>query len=283
MKSRPCCLEADAIRNTEIDFQYILARPCNPHYFPLNWPSFAHGVRLASLAQPSLNMSAGFSGHLPERMLWAWRPGSEGDWCLCHPSQQLPLSWCIIEPLNQLFSSLSPAAQLSTMVRTKKKKKQRGTDRGVKVTSLFFSYLHLRCYGLALPNRTTMDGEAEGLVWALVSGFNCPLCQIGDNKQFEALSCHCLSPPAYSEAADRTLKPDVSVRGVNLSCDGVANIMASFIDTDCSDTSKSGPINLHTGAGVTGAVRARRRRQSDKCLFDLLYQRHGCSDWKMAA
>lgn len=39
-----------------------------------------------------LNMSAGFSGHLPERMTGAWRPGSEGDWCLCHPSQELPLS-----------------------------------------------------------------------------------------------------------------------------------------------------------------------------------------------
>lgn len=151
------------------------------------------------------------------------------------------------------------------MVRTKKK--QRETDRGVKVTSLF-SYLHLRCYGLALPNRTTV----EGLVWALMSGFNCPLCQIGDNKQFEALSCHCLSPPlsppAFSEAADGTLKPDVSVREVNLCCDGVANIMASFIDTDCSDTSKSGPINLHTGVGVTGAMRAQQQytRVTNVCL-----------------
>lgn len=56
-----------------------------------------------ALLSPFLNMSAGFSGHLPERMLGAWRPGSEGDWCLCHPSQELPLSWCIIEPLNQLL------------------------------------------------------------------------------------------------------------------------------------------------------------------------------------
>ena len=30
MKSRPCCLEADAIWNAEIDFQYMLARPHNP-------------------------------------------------------------------------------------------------------------------------------------------------------------------------------------------------------------------------------------------------------------
>lgn len=77
-----------------------------------------------------------------------------------------------------------------------------------------------------------------------------------------------LSPPAFSEAADRTLKPDVSVREVNLCCDGVANIMASFIDTDCSDTSKSGPINLHTGVGVTGAVRAQRQhgRVTNVCL-----------------
>lgn len=136
------------------------------------------------------------------------------------------------------------------------------------MTSLCFYYLHLRWDGLALPNRTTMDGEAEGLVWALMSGFNCPLCQIGDNKQFEALSCHCLSPPAFSEAADRTLKPDVCVREVNLCCDGVANIIASFIDTDCSDTSKSGPINLHTGVCVTGAVRAQHQygRVTNVCL-----------------
>lgn len=105
-----------------------------------------------------------------------------------------------------------------------------------------------------------------------MSGLNCPLCQIGDNKQFEALSCHCLSPPAaapaFSEAAARTLKLDVSVREVNLCCDGVANIMAGFIDTDCSDTSKSGPINLHTDGGVTGGVRAPRLygRVTNVCL-----------------
>lgn len=105
-----------------------------------------------------------------------------------------------------------------------------------------------------------------------MSGFNCPLCQIGDNKQFEALSCHCLSPPTaapvFSEAADRTLKLDVSVREVNLCCDGVANIMAGFIDTDCSDTSKSGPINLHTDGGVTGGVRALQlySRVTNVCL-----------------
>lgn len=105
-----------------------------------------------------------------------------------------------------------------------------------------------------------------------MSDFNCPLCQIGDNKQFEALSCHCLSPPtpapAFSEAADRTLKLDVSVREVNLCCDGVANIMAGFIDTDCSDTSKSGPINLHTDGGVTGGVRAAQQygRVTNVCL-----------------
>lgn len=105
-----------------------------------------------------------------------------------------------------------------------------------------------------------MDGKAKGLVWALVSGFNCPLCQIGDNKQFEALSCRCSSllslPSACIESTDRTLKQDVSVREVNLCCDGVANIMASFIDTDCSDTSKSGQINLQPSGGVTDAVRA---------------------------
>lgn len=127
-------------------------------------------------------------------------------------------------------------------------KKERETDREVKVTSLFSSYLHLRCYGLALRNRATMDGRVKGLLWALVSDFNCPLCQMGDNKQFEALSClrpfSCRCRLLGGEATDRTLKPDASVTEVNLCCDGVANIMASFIDTDCSDTSKSGPINL---------------------------------------
>ncbi|KAF0038895.1 hypothetical protein F2P81_009379 [Scophthalmus maximus] len=62
--------------------------------------------------------------------------------------------------------------------------------------------------------------EVKGLVWALVSGFNCPLCQIGDNKPFEALSCPpppppILSlPPARGAATDRTLKQDASVREV---------------------------------------------------------------------
>lgn len=76
--------------------------------FFLNCPSYAHGTRLPARRALFLNMSAGFSGHLPERMLGAWRPGSEGDWCLCHPSRELPLSWCVIEPLNQLPRSLSP-------------------------------------------------------------------------------------------------------------------------------------------------------------------------------
>lgn len=81
-------------------------------------------------------------------------------------------------------------------------------------------------------------------------------------------------PPARADAADGTLKQDVSVREVNLRCDGVANIMASFIDTDCSDTSKSGPINLQAGGGVTGACEgAAALQHSDKCLFDLLYWR----------
>lgn len=125
-----------------------------------------------------------------------------------------------------------------------------------------------------------MEG-VKGLVWALVSGFNCPLCQIGDNKQFEALSCFCSSlpsllPPARGEATDRTLKQDVSVKEVNLRCDGVANITASFIDTDCSDTSKSGPINLQAGGGVTGACEgAVALQHSNKCLFDLLYRHLG--------
>lgn len=143
-------------------------------------------------------MSAGFSGHLPERMLGAWRPGSEGDWCLCHPSQELPLSWCIIEPLNQLLPHchLPPNCPGWRMgAKGKKNKKQRETDREVKVTSLFFCYLHLRCYGLVLRNTTTMDGKVEGLVPALGH-----LCQ--------ALTVHCVKLVIIS-----SLKPcPVSVR-----------------------------------------------------------------------
>ncbi|TWW66294.1 AP-3 complex subunit beta-1 [Takifugu flavidus] len=84
------------------------------------------------------------------------------------------------------------------------------------ISSSLFSDLE----GLSMSNVSTTVQGNNG--WrsggALVSGFNCPLCQIGDNKQFEALSRHCLSPPtaapAFSEAADRTLKLDVSVREV---------------------------------------------------------------------
>ena len=46
----------------------------------------------------------------------------------------------------------------------KEKKKKAGgeTDREVKVTSFFFSYLHLRCYELVLLNRTSLDHYMEG-------------------------------------------------------------------------------------------------------------------------
>lgn len=72
------------------------------------------------------------------------------------------------------------------------------------------------------------------------------------------------------------MKQDASVREVNLRRDGVANIMAGFIDTDCSDTSKSGPINLRAGGGVTGACEgAAALQHGDKCLFDLLHRRSG--------
>lgn len=63
-------------------------------------------------------------------------------------------------------------------------------------------------------------------------GFNCPLCQIGDNKQCEALPCLRSALlwllPVWGEASDRTLKQDVAVREVNLCSDGVANIMAQL-------------------------------------------------------
>lgn len=45
---------------------------------------------------------------------------------------------------------------------------------------------------------------------------------------------------------------EVSGRKAGLCCDGPTNITACFIDTDCSDTSKSGPINLQADDGVTG-------------------------------
>lgn len=124
-----------------------------------------------------------------------------------------------------------------------------------------------------------MDGKVKGLVWALVSGFNCPLCQIGDNKQFEA---PVLSPLLFSIAAACSGRGDTEdleagcVWEVNLCCDGVANITASFIDTDCSDTFKSGPINLQAGSGVTGAREgAAPLQHSNKCLLDLPYRHLG--------
>lgn len=181
---------------------------------------------------------------------------------------------------SQSISSLIVTSLLPVRGGEWEPKKERETDREVKVTSLFCSYLHLRCYGLVLRNRATMDGRAKGLQWALVSDLNCPLCQIGDNKQFEALSClrpfSCRCRLLGGEVTDRTLKPDASVREVNLCCDGVANIMASFIDTDCSDASKSGPINLQACVGATGACEGTAVLQhGNKCLFDLLYRRLG--------
>lgn len=65
----------------------------------------------------------------------------------------------------------------------------------------------------------------------------------------------------------------MSVREVNLRRDGVANITAGFIDTDCSDASESGPINLQAGGGVTGGSEgAAALRRRNKCLFDLFYR-----------
>ncbi|MEQ2177578.1 hypothetical protein GOODEAATRI_004998 [Goodea atripinnis] len=47
-----------------------------------------------------------------------------------------------------------------------------------------------------------------------------------------------------------------------------------FIDTDCSDTSKSGPINLLAGGGVTGACEdAAASQRCGKCFCDLCYRR----------
>lgn len=110
-------------------------------------------------------------------------------------------------------------------------------------------------------------------------------------RSCQALTVHCVKlviisslkpcpvsvrPSRPGEATDGTLKQDVSVREVNLRRDGVANIMAGFIDTDCSDTSRSGPINLRAGGGVTGAREgAAALQHGDKCLFDLLYGRSG--------
>lgn len=102
-------------------------------------------------------------------------------------------------------------------------------------------------------------------------GFNCPLCQIGDDKQFDALSSlssSLSSPPlARSEAMDRTLKRAASVREVNLCCDGVVNITASFIDTDCSDTFKSGPINSAGWRWRDGRWRGRSSVTAQQQMF----------------
>lgn len=184
---------------------YISVLP-TPLSFKLAFLCTRH--KAARLWLALLNMSAGFSGHLPERMLGAWRPGSEGDWRLCHPSQELPLSWYIIEPLNQLPPSLSPPSFLSRTENGSQAQEKKETDKEVKVTSLSFCYLHFRSYGLVLLNRTTTDRGGRARIWALVSGFYCPLCQIGDNKQFEALFClFCPSSPSCLLGARRQTGP----------------------------------------------------------------------------
>lgn len=160
-------------------------------------------------------MSAGFSGHLPERMLGAWRPGgSEGDWCLCHPSRELPLSWCIIEPLNQFPPrSLSPPSFLSRGGGgggSQKKRKGRLT-REVKVTSLFFSYLHLSEGGACVGLFTV-----HGVKWVMTSS---------------------LKPPS-SPPNDETGPWPRVCRG------GKSHITGGFIEGDRSN--KSGP--MHTAA-----------------------------------
>lgn len=89
----------------------------------------------------------------------------------------------------------------------------------------------------------------------------------------------CLLLGGGEEATDKTLRQDASVRVVNLCCEGAANITASFIDIDCSDTSKSGPINLQASGGVTGACEgAALLQRSNKCLFDPRH-RHQRSCW----
>lgn len=46
-------------------------------------------------------------------------------------------------------------------------------------------------------------------MWELVSAFNCPLCQIGDNKQFEATSCSPSVPPVAAAGPGRCSRRDL--------------------------------------------------------------------------
>lgn len=138
MKSCLCCWRqtVSEIQKWIFDmWPYISVTPSltQPRCSPLNCPPYVRrGQAYPPLLSPFfLSMSAGFSGHLPERMPGAWRPGSEGDWCLCHPSRQLPLSWCIIEPLNQLLPHCHLAYEMSRVQnRSRKKKKQHNKAKG---------------------------------------------------------------------------------------------------------------------------------------------------------
>lgn len=71
----------------------------------------------------------------------------------------------------------------------------------------------------------------------------------------------CLGRPAATDG-DLEKAGCVCQGGKSLVVMGVANITASFIDTDTrSDTSKSGPINLQAGCGVTGACEGKAAQQ----------------------
>lgn len=128
-------------------------------------------------------------------------------------------------------SSLSPRVRNVQGAESQqgKKKTQQSKGRLTEESRLhpsLLSYLHMRRYGFVLCNRTTVDGggrrEQSRFVQALVSGLNCPLCQIGDNKQFEALSCLCASLRSAPPTRGRADRQDLEARCV---CQGGKSLL----------------------------------------------------------
>lgn len=275
MKSRPSCLEADASPNTEIDFQYMPARSHKPPLLSFKLALFCTWWKAtkprSALFEYVSRIFRSFAREDAGSMasgLWRW---------LVSVSSITAASFKLMhnrDPQSTFFPHCHLPPKCPRW-RISAKKTQQNRGRVTEESRLHCSSSLIYTSGvMGLCRLAGQQWMEERRGWC------CRSCQ--------ALTVHCvklviisslkrcpvtvrpcrLPAPALSEAADRTLKQDVSVREVNLCCDGVANIMAGFIDTDCSDTSKSGPINLHTGGGVTGAVRAQRQygRVTNVCL-----------------
>lgn len=103
-------------------FSFKLALLCTQH-------------KAARLRLALLNMSAGFSGHLPERMLGAWRPGSEGDWVsvssITGASFKLMHNRASQSTSSLIVTSLLPVqgGEWEPKPKEKKKKQKRSEDR----------------------------------------------------------------------------------------------------------------------------------------------------------